>query len=112
MLTIRRRRKPRRGPLRSPKYVAWCHTQPCACCRRPYCDHAHVGIGGMRMKCADNEGLPLCRSCHENYHSRDGRRGKAIEERFGVRLMDLAKEHYGRFVAEKAGRRVVLEVVS
>jgi hypothetical protein len=62
------------------------------------------------MKCGDDEGLPLCRGCHMDYHSRDGRRGKALEERYGVCLMDLAKEHYGRFLAEKAGG-LVLEVV-
>jgi len=80
----RKRTKPRRGPLRDPKYLAWIRTLPCVCCfiflhgwsRREYfgrrnmagsSEAAHVGPRGIAQKCSDLEAIPLC-----GFHHRTG----------------------------------------
>jgi hypothetical protein len=100
------RKKPRKGPLRDPKYLAWCRAWWCAIyssnpmallhdCRLPL-DAAHTQNNGMRSKGPDSSCVPLCRKHHHEYD--DGR--AAFEKKYGVDMKALAAEHYARYLTE------------
>lgn len=92
---VRRRTRPRRGPARDPRYLAWVRTLACAGCGiEGQSEAAHTGRdGGMRMKASDYSVIPLCRACHrtgaEAYH-RVGRR--EFEEAKGMSCEKVAGE--------------------
>jgi len=64
----KKRAKPRRGPLRDKKYLAFIAAQ--SCCVPGYhlmppdqlclVEVAHVGLRGLGQKCSDRETIPLC----------------------------------------------------
>lgn len=58
-------------PWRSPRYLAWVRSQPCASCGRPATDAHHEnepGQGTLGGKCGDERTIPLCRECHDLRH--------------------------------------------
>ncbi len=68
-------RKPRRGPLKDAKYLAWIRENICVVCRHwaigewmigqtETTEAAHVGGRGLGQRCSDRETLPLCASHH------------------------------------------------
>lgn len=76
----RHRSKPRRGPLKDAKYLAFVRTIPCVVCILPWrieksgvsysnvqessTESAHVGERGLGQKCSDRETIPLCSAHH------------------------------------------------
>src|ERR1035441_10089413 len=66
------RSRPRRGPDRSPEYLAWIRTLPCAVCSRmragsTVIEAAHtnvLGPKGMGQKTSDFSAIPLCSAHH------------------------------------------------
>lgn len=77
--------QPKPKTFRSPKYLAWLRTQPCAWCGRPApSEAAHMGGGGKGIKGPDNLAIPLCggpNGCH------------AYSHRHGV--LPLGQSHHG-----------------
>jgi hypothetical protein len=77
----KKREKPRRGPERSPEYLAWIRTLPCAVCHRQptfflpiEAAHTHaLGPRGMGQKSSDFSTIPLCfwhhRGDADSYHA-------------------------------------------
>ena len=67
----RKRAKPRKGPTRDPKYLAFIRKQPCVACMGGAwlwpVEAAHIGVRGLGQKSSDLETIPLCA-----YHHRDG----------------------------------------
>lgn len=68
----------RSKPWRSPKYLAWVRSLPCANCGKPRNSDAHhlIGIAGMGVvggKAADQFAVPLCDDikcgCHTELHA-------------------------------------------
>jgi hypothetical protein len=111
------RAKPRRGPMRDPKYRAWCRERVCAitlvygsliasvvqddaaiCSPGPPNDPAHTQNNGMASKGPDSSCAPLCRKHHAEYDS--GR--DAFEKKYGVDMKKIAAEHYAKYIAECA----------
>jgi hypothetical protein len=101
----KRRAKPRRGPLRSPKYRKWLTHERCAVaqsilsgrlCDVGFSDPAHTQNNGMRSKGPDSSCGPLCHLHHLLY---DKNRG-VFEEVFGLDMKAIAAEHYARYLAE------------
>jgi hypothetical protein len=70
---IPKKRKPRRGPERDRKYLAFIRSFPCLLCARlvitqhTLTEAAHTGPHGMSQKAPDDRALPLC-----GYHHREG----------------------------------------
>jgi len=76
----RKRSRPRRGPDRSPEYLAWIRTLSCVICWRERAgstviEAAHtnvLGRRGMGQKTSDFSAIPLCGAHHrespDSYH--------------------------------------------
>lgn len=100
----RRRKKPRRGPMRSPEYRAWIRSQSCVCWPRfictPWavCEAAHTENNGMRSKGPDSSCAPLCPKHHREYDS--GR--KAFELKYRVDMKAEAAKHYAQYLVENS----------
>ncbi len=101
-----KRAKPRRGPMRDPKYRRWlrnelcvvgmaCGSETCSSFIRQF-DAAHTQNNGMRSKGPDSSCAPLCRKHHAEYDA--GR--AAFENKYGVDMKAIAAEHYKRFQSE------------
>lgn len=61
------------SPLRSALYLKWVRSQPCCICGATQGIHAHhhgrkEGGGGMGIKTCDLHTVPLCESCHRQWH--------------------------------------------
>jgi hypothetical protein len=88
-------------PERDARYRAWIKTLACVCCGRMPCDPAHTGTdGGMGQKASDYSCVPLCRTCHDVYHSKDGERGRALWLRYGVNLKARIRRYRERYERE------------
>jgi len=81
LVPVRRKRsRPRRGPERSPEYLAWIRTLGCVVCSRAsgesrVIEAAHtnvLGARGMGQKSSDFSAIPLCAVHHrenpDSYH--------------------------------------------
>ena len=96
------RTKPRRGPMRDPKYRRWLREQLCAAPGDYFEDHslsvdpAHTQNNGMRSKDPDSSCAPLCRARHREYEA--GR--AAFEAKYGIDMRQIAAEHYFRYLNE------------
>lgn len=90
---VKRRRKPRRGPMRDLKYRRWL-SDKCACliagCYHFTIDPAHTKNNGMSSKGPDSSCVPLCRGHHEEYDA-----GKnAFEKKYRLDMTAEAKKYY------------------
>lgn len=105
MRRIKPRRKARRGPARSKKYMAFIHTFACLVCGLALVEFAHTGPHGLSQKSSDFSGIALCAE-----HHRTGR--YAIEKIGSVRFAEVygldlrAKILEYQFKFEQAGGRV------
>ena len=101
----RKRSRPTRGPERSPEYLAWIRTLPCAVCHRSpggvSIEAAHtsaLGPRGISQKSPDYSAVPLCTWRHragpDSYH-RLGER--SFEERFGIKLTEVVSTFHQAF---------------
>jgi len=102
----RKRNQPRRGPQRSPDYLAWIRTLSCAVCSRitggvVVIEAAHtsaLGPRGISQKSSDFSAIPLCAAHHrenlDSYH-RLGERHFAAEYR--IDLPELVSRLNRRF---------------
>ena len=114
----RKRTKPRRGPLRDPKYLAWIRTLPCVCCfiflhawdpreyflrRGPHgaSEAAHVGLRGIAQKCSDHETIPLCGFHHRTGPSSHHRLQKRFWAYWEIDRAALIAELNARFMEEQ-----------
>ena len=100
------RLQPRRGPDRSPGYLAWIRTLGCVVCARfngasTVVEAAHtnaLGSRGMGQKTSDFSAIPLCAAHHrenlDSYH-RLGENG--FSHKHGIDLKDSCFELHGRF---------------
>ena len=70
---ISKRKTPRRGPARDPKYLDWIRGLACVVCwpgsigyslSTTHREAAHVGERGLGQKCSDYETIPLCAQHH------------------------------------------------
>lgn len=62
--------RPRARPVRSRSYLSWVATKPCASCSAPGpSDPHHFGPRGYGEKTDDLRAVPLCRRCHDAFHS-------------------------------------------
>lgn len=99
---VRKRPKVRRGPERSPEYLAWIRTLPCAVCRRRLgveASHTNaLGPRGFGQKSSDFSAIPLCfwhhRGHPDSYHGTGERK---FAQKFGLDLellvADLNQEY-------------------
>lgn len=103
----KRRTKPRRGPLRDPKYRAWVRDHFCELWIKkplgyipPWCygmvEPAHTQNNGTSSKGPDSSCVPLCRKHHREYDA--GR--KAFEQKYGLKMREIAKELWERYQVE------------
>ena len=119
----RRRQKPRKGPLRDPKFRAFVRIHPCAACRYALCgcrgkcdgtgecvgvpvDAAHSQNNGMRSKGPDSSCAPLCRKHHREYDS-----GRTVfEMKYGVDMPVIAAKLYVAYLLQypKRAREPIL----
>ena len=95
---VRKLRRPRRGPERSPEYLGWIRTLCCAVCGRAPSEccrieaaHTHVlGPRGLSQKSSDFSAIPLCFWHHrcqpDSYHSLGEQR---FAEAHGIDLREL-----------------------
>ena len=102
----KRRKKPRRGPMRCKAYMDWLTKGYCAIyasnprailldCELPL-DSAHTQNNGMSSKGPDSSCAPLCRRHHREYDA--GR--KSFEAKYSVDMSALAAAHWKRFCEE------------
>ena len=86
-------RKPRKGPPRDSKYLAWVRGLRCTACDSTPSEAAHTGSdGGMSQKASDYTVIPLCTNCHtqapDSYH----RLGKSEwEGRTGINCREMVR---------------------
>jgi len=102
-----RRRKPRRGPRRDPKFRAWISRNfLCACgCGRGPCHAAHTGRdGGMSMKPDDRTCIPLWWECHWEFDN-GTRSGALFLEDHAIDLPKLVRGYNRDYDAEVAAER-------
>lgn len=123
-----KRSKPRRGPLRSPKYRAWIREYgKCPAClveleraqasgrcglretpysyraafRGGFCDPAHTENGGMGMKGPDSSCTPLCRGFDTPNHHREYDAGRdRFEAKYGLNMAAAAAAYWKEFQGE------------
>lgn len=80
----------RRGPWRSPEYLAFVRSKPCCVCGRPGPSEAHHhgprGAKGMGTKCSDVFVCPLDRACHNDWHSMGHFSGKTREQSEAIQV--------------------------
>ncbi len=61
-------------PVRSSAYLGWIRKQSCAWCGRTgpseASHHPEEGHGSTGLKASDLDTLPLCRTCHGDWHQR------------------------------------------
>jgi hypothetical protein len=79
------RRRPRRGPARSPKYRRWIRSLPSLLSGRPHCQACHTRNNGTGSKGSDFTCVPLTVEEHAEYDS--GR--EAFETRYGVCMAEI-----------------------
>ncbi len=80
----RKRSKPRRGPLKDPKYLKFVASLHCAvCCAFPV-EVAHVGERGLGQKCSDRETIPLCALHHRVSSMSHHSMGKKFWDAWGL----------------------------
>ncbi len=105
----KKRSKPRRGPMRDPKYrrwlrqamgnfcIVWISGNVGACCSdalNP--EAAHTQNNGMSSKGPDSSCVPLCRKHHREYDA--GR--AAFEAKYGIDMKAEAAKYYARYLEE------------
>jgi hypothetical protein len=103
---IKCRRKPRRGPARDKKYLAWIRTLPCAVRTCSWhtkqvwvypIEAAHSGAHGISQKASDYSAIPLCSWHHrlspDSYHAS----AKTFFTRHGLDRKALVKELNERY---------------
>jgi len=111
-----KRAKARRGPMRDPKYRAWCREQHCVACISSMgglssddadlsvfgavIDPAHTERNGQSSKGPDSSCVPLCRFHHELY---DNKR-QQFYELYQLDMKALAAEHYARYLQETGAK--------
>ena len=104
---VRKKRfQPRRGPERSPEYLAWIRTLPCAICSRvsgraTVIEAAHtnaLGRRGMGQKTSDFSAIPLCAAHHrENLDSYHVLGEQGFSHKHGIDLKELVLRLRSRF---------------
>ncbi len=112
------RTTPRKGPMRDPKYRAWCRTQPCAVSgvvpghyinpsgqvgqwREAIIEPAHTERNGLASKGPDSSCVPLEHALHEEFDAARNTAGRAaFDKKYGVSMKQLAVAHYQRFLKE------------
>jgi hypothetical protein len=56
------------------EHLRWVRRQPCSMCGKGAPSHAHHPTGaGMALKGPDKLAVPLCHTCHRQYHDGRGR---------------------------------------
>jgi hypothetical protein len=102
----KRRSRPRRGPDRSPDYLAWIRTLGCVVCSTVSCgstviEAAHtnvLGARGMGQKTSDFSAIPLCAAHHrENLDSYHTLGEAAFSRKHGIALEELVRALRSRF---------------
>jgi len=91
---------PKQARVRSPQYLAWLRTQPCAACAAPPPSEAsHHGPRGLGQKADDDRAIPLCQRCHAFWHHKGKVFGRdhLDKERTTRWLADVATKHRDRY---------------
>jgi hypothetical protein len=100
------RLRPRRGPDRSPDYLAWIRTLGCVICSTvsggvTAIEAAHtnaLGARGMGQKTTDFSAIPLCSGHHREYPDSYHRLGEqGFSRAHGIDLQELVLLLQGRF---------------
>ena len=100
------RSEPRRGPDRSPKYLAWIRNLPCVVCSRlsgglTVIEAAHtnaLGPRGIGQKTSDHSAIPLCSGHHREYSDSYHRLGeKEFSDQHRIDLEGLVQALQSRF---------------
>jgi len=104
------RLRPRRGPDRSPDYLAWIRTLGCAVCSRvsggaTVIEAAHTNVLGPRglgQKTSDFSAIPLCAAHHrenpDSYHRLGERWFAQVHQIRLPELVQALNSRYGRQV--------------
>ena len=107
----KKRSRPRRGPNRSPEYLAWIRTLGCAVCSRvsggaTVIEAAHTNVLGPRglgQKTSDFSAIPLCSGHHretlDSYHLL-GENG--FSHKHGIDLKEFVLRLQSRFWQQDA----------
>src|ERR1022692_1752858 len=110
LVAMRKKRlDPRRGPDRSPDYLAWIRTLGCVGCGRPpgsvVIEAAHtnaVSPRGMGQKSSDFSAIPLCAAHHrenlDSYHRLGERWFAQVHQIRLPELVQALNSRYGRQV--------------
>jgi hypothetical protein len=100
----KKRSRPRRGPDRSPDYLAWIRTLECSVCARTgvaVIEAAHTNVMGPRglgQKTSDFSVIPLCPSHHrENPDSYHLMGEKKFSQKHGIELKELVLALQNRY---------------
>lgn len=102
---IKPRRKARRGPPRSKRYLAWIHTWACLVCGLVAVEAAHTGPHGSSQKSSDFSVIPLCVEHHQTGRHAIGKIGHVrFAEVYGLDLRAKILEYHVRF--EQQGGKV------
>src|ERR1017187_5536824 len=98
--------QPRRGPDRSPEYLAWIRTLPCLVCSRvsggaTVIEAAHtnaLGSRGVGQKTSDFSAIPLCAAHHrENLDSYHVLGEQGFSHTHGINLQEIVLRLQSRF---------------
>lgn len=92
--------QPKDLPVRHERYLAFVRSKPCCFCFAPApSDPHHFGPRGMGTKTDDLRVVPLCRRCHDQWHSLAQVLPKShaeTVERFYSKQVDLLVEFFGK----------------
>lgn len=83
-------------------YTDWLRAQPCnQCGKQAGCDPHHRTGAGMGMRSHDHKAIPLCRTCHTEFHAGSGF-FKSLDKQGKRDYQDEAIERCRRSYSSKA----------
>lgn len=82
-------------PIRSKRYLDWVRSRPCCICGGTQDIHAHhhgrrEGGGGMGIKTCDLHTVPLCQTCHGQWHQQGAIRARSRDATMALLWREVA----------------------
>lgn len=99
----------KKGPWRSPQYLAYIRAMACCVCGAPGpSDPSHHGRRGLGQKTDDYRTIPLCRADHDRFHARGVLGDRSLSETAAF-VREVALHLIGGFLKRHAFTPIVFE---
>lgn len=97
---------------RSPEYLRWVASLPCASCKIAGLSQAHhfkgIGnMGGTGLKAPDYWAMPLCQACHDGLHARMDRAAVRSQYEWAARTLGFFFEQMAESLGDGTMKTLV-----